>query len=902
MLTLDAYAAPSELLVEAGNEQPAMLPVEEPPSPVGQHNPAVNHAPSGGHGPDDPAASEHGALIALMPVSHATHLALQGGDWSDPMTWAGGSVPQAGGRVYIPSGLDVRYEAFSETPLDWIRVDGTLRFAHDRDTHLRVETLAVMPGGRLEVGTQQQPILAGVTAEIEIDNDGPIDRHWDPSQLSRGLVSHGSVSIVGSPKTAYVQLARDPRAGDVLLELAEAPGGWRVGDQLVLTGTGLTPGSPQDELLVVTSVDGPLIGVDRPLVFDHATPRGDLKAYVGNLTRNVRLHSRDSGAVAAERGHVMFMHNPDVRVWYAEFFDLGRTDKSVPLDDFLLDANGYRVLDAEGDPLPGAGHNIRGRYPLHLHRVGTDVSMNPVEVVGNVVRDSPGWGMVQHDSRAVLADNVVYNAFGAAFMAETGNETGVWTGNLAVASPGAPGAGEKEGSRNQDTARNGSGFWLQGRLIEVRGNVAAGTGANGFVYFVRGVDQLLIHPDDLLIPQVASYQDEIDANSPPIRGFADNEAFGVLTAFKVIKERKEQHHDLRSLIERFTAWEVDTGIHVEYTSKYTFTDLDLTSSNAYARPDGQPSKGIDLNQNTEDLVVNRAEVSGFDVGVFLRKLSVGSPVPADWLYAFIDVDVSDNAVPYHNRDDRDRILTGADLVPIEPTLSLGAGADTVFSPNLDDRYARVAGTKVDSLGPTHYLADDTARLDWLSFKNRLSEGHYRYATGERFLLFEVFVSDRATGAYRIEGVPILLDPSWETYQPSSILASSPFLGFVAEPYVPSPGDFNRDGRIDAADINLLFAADGLADLRFDLDGDGVVVGRPGSTSAPTDLDYLILGLLNTNYGDSNLDGAVDLLDLSMMSASFGQASVWEQCDFNGDGVTSVEDLSLISSTFGQRLR
>jgi hypothetical protein len=45
------------------------------------------------------------------------------------------------------------------------------------------------------------------------------------------------------------------------------------------------------------------------------------------------------GAAIERRGHVMFMHNRDVHIANAGFYKLGRTDKSKPINDSVVDAN-----------------------------------------------------------------------------------------------------------------------------------------------------------------------------------------------------------------------------------------------------------------------------------------------------------------------------------------------------------------------------------------------------------------------------------------------------------------------------------------------------------------------------------------------------------------------------------
>ena len=60
------------------------------------------------------------------------------------------------------------------------------------------------------------------------------------------------------------------------------------------------------------------------------------------------------------------------------------------------------------------------------------------------------------------------------------------------------------------------------------------------------------------------------------------------------------------------------------------------------------------------------------------------------------------------------------------------------------------------------------------------------------------------------------------------------------------GDFNADGRIDANDIDLLYANLGSTDLRYDLTDDEIV--------NQSDVDELVEDKLGTLFGDANLDG------------------------------------------------
>ena len=290
---------------------------------------------------DSQKATEHGQLLDLVPRSEATHIAIGNGDWFDPDTWYNGEIPDAGAKVLIPKGVSVTYDGESDASLFTVRVDGELSFATDTDTKMVVDTFVVAPSGRLEIGTEDNPVQDNVTAEIVIANNGDINVNWDPSLLSRGVISHGQVEIHGAEKTTNLRVVETAMAGDTELKLSEIPDNWQVGDTIVLTGTHKQGwfynretkkkefAESQDEELTITAINGDTITVNRPLQFDHDTPRDDLLALVANTTRNITFRSEDGEASEVHhRGHVMFMHNQDVDVRYAAFDDLGRTDKS----------------------------------------------------------------------------------------------------------------------------------------------------------------------------------------------------------------------------------------------------------------------------------------------------------------------------------------------------------------------------------------------------------------------------------------------------------------------------------------------------------------------------------------------------------------------------------------------
>ncbi len=730
------------------------------PTPhAGSHE--MDHAPH----LDDPAKqSEHLALLDLVPHNAATHVAVKNGSWFDATTWANGQVPGNDARVLIPEGMTVDYDGISNASLFTLRVDGQLAFATDEDTQMKLDTFVVSPSGTLTMGSELNPVQADVKTRILIADNGAIDTAWDPQQLSRGLVSHGTVEVHGQAKTSHLKVSFDPAAGDKTLVLESAPENWQVGDRIVLTGTryvpyeivsgeGWTYQGTEDEERTITAIDGDRITLDRPLDYDHDTPEDDLKAYVANQSRNIVIATENAEALPAnQRGHVMFMHSDNVDVRYAEFHELGRTDKSKLLDDFVTEDDRFhkRVLDDDGNPIPGDRTNIRGRYALHLHRTGVNGDETPAVLVGNSVDGSPGWGIVQHDSYAVLENNLSYNVTGAGFVSETGNEIGAWRNNISIRNEGGRKENEKSGVNNQDLGFAGHGFWLQGRLVENQDNVAAGNRGSGIFYFHRGIDQLKVDADNLPLEDWAKGQDQVGVDTPPITGFENNEVFASGNGLKVIKNFQSQEHDGRTLLDGFTAWEVAEGTELQYTAHYTLKDFTLIGGETVKRD--WVNDGMHLAQNTEDIVFDTLRTEGFERGIKLDKKLAGQQDAArDWGYVFVDTQLANNQQDFVNVDPAfDRFLTRADVEPGRLSFDLdAASSDFVVKGSDKGFYASIVGTKTDSLGSIDLpFGSEELGYTYEGVRDLAREGYYTLPDGSRGVVVDEYISDRLTGDLR----------------------------------------------------------------------------------------------------------------------------------------------------------
>ena len=499
--------------VDVLNAMNAMLPASEMPA----------------HPSSPTLQSEHMAAMDLAPPQNATHVAAASGDWSSPSTWQAGRIPDEGSRVLIPEGVVLTLDSELTSSLKWLRVNGELRFAIDRDTELRVDTLVTAPGSRLEIGTAEQPVPSNVRAQIVFADLGPLNVDDDPMLMGRGAILHGATRIHGAAKTSAVTAAIDPQRGDQEIVLDAQPSGWAVGDQLVIAGT--SPDGQGDETVRIQSIEGSRILLDAPFNENHVTPRDHLKVHVANLTRNVEFSSENRAI--DRRGHVMFMHTRDVDVANAAFNDLGRTDKLRRLDSPYFDDEGFFVEET--------GTNTGDRYSVHFHRNGVERIGSPAVVRVSVVAGNPGWGFVNHSSYVDFIDNVAFDVVGAAFSTEAGDEIGRFQDNIAIRMHGT---GDEPITRQEDGdfGHAGDGFWLQGPGVVVENNVATGATGSGLILYAEplfedGLGITTFPSDNLPDPSRANGDETVPVSLAPLAVFRGNESYGSVLGAQIYYHR-----------------------------------------------------------------------------------------------------------------------------------------------------------------------------------------------------------------------------------------------------------------------------------------------------------------------------------------------------------------------------
>ncbi len=612
--------------------------------------------------PDDLSKQrEHLAMLALTPEAASTHRVFQSGDWSSAETWDDPetltvveSPPTDGARILVPTGFTLTVDDVFPARLEWIRVNGKLRFSPSADTELNVGTIIVDPIGTYEQGTPDDsdhgitgvPIAANVKSVVRFIDTGDIDRVYDPFGLSRGLIAHGTTRIHGATSTPYVFLSAPASVGDTILRLASEPVNWEIGARIVVPAVDYVIGFPEgmsqgdmDERFTIESIEFNAgtntwdVALNRAVVFNHTPPVRDVgngqtapafSVPVAYLDRNVIYISEST--VTSRRGHVMFMHKSDVSVANALFEQLGRTSAKTEVTDPQVNSN--NLLE------PATTGNDRGRYALHIHRTIPDPTKR-ASISGVCVINSPKLGIVNHDSYVEIEDCVVFDAAGSAFFTEIGTELGTFNRCLALHT--MRGVGEMEDRFRHtlpggaDFGFNGVGFWLQGGGVAVTDCMAFNTRREGFV-----AETVSLTIDGALTRFRASNLEnpawvvQSKLNNTPgndgyvgigevaLRKFERNLSVASVTGMVI---RKHNPIGRPTEITDFRVFNVSArGIGADYGGPTTFRNVTLQGGTA-AYPGtphwrvGNAWKGITMNGSNLGFVFDNVDIRRFEVGL-----------------------------------------------------------------------------------------------------------------------------------------------------------------------------------------------------------------------------------------------------------------------------------------------
>lgn len=442
---------------------------------------------------------------------------VQDGPWSEPATWKPARIPKQGDRVKISGGTTVVYDVQSDAAIRLLQVVGTLRFARDRDTLLNVGILKVQSSNEcteggfacdfenvtkageplappstdmptLEVGTLDEPIPAKFTARIRLHYFEGMDKDDAPAIVC----CSSRMELHGAPLArTWSKLDRTAKAGDAVVTLADDPDGWKVGDEIIVTGSERSghnrhrndPDAVRTEERLITRIEGRTLHLDAPLTHAHYG-EGEFRSEVANLSRNVIVESADPDGV---RGHTMYHAFSQGGISYARFAHLGK-------------------------------ESVLGRYAIHYHLVSD--TMRGSQILGAAVVDSHNrWITIHGTEYLVVRDCVGYRSVGHGYFMEDGTEVyNVLDRNLGVQA--YMGKRLPKQVLPFDPNDGAAFWWSNGRNTLVR-NVACENDEYGFRYDMQHSRYFSSH---LSMTMPDGERRVVDVRTIPIWRFEDNES------------------------------------------------------------------------------------------------------------------------------------------------------------------------------------------------------------------------------------------------------------------------------------------------------------------------------------------------------------------------------------------
>ena len=306
--------------------------------------------------------------------------------WSDPASWPGGKVPQAGDAVTIARDRNIVLDV-SPPALRSLTVNGRLGFADDRDTELTTEWI-YLAGGELDIGSEARPFTRQATITLtDTVPDEDINTMGDRGIMMLG----GTLELHGNRSNAWTKLTRTAKAGAAKIEVMNASG-WRKGDTIVLASTDFDP--HQAEKRTVTAVSGNTLTLDKPLAYMHygeITYGVDERGEVGLLTRNIRIQASDDAEKSYFGGHIMAMPGSQVHISGVELYRMGQNMHLA-------------------------------RYPMHWHIIGDGKGQY---IENSSIHDTYSRCVTVHGTDNVrVENNVTFNTVGHCFFLEDAVETG----------------------------------------------------------------------------------------------------------------------------------------------------------------------------------------------------------------------------------------------------------------------------------------------------------------------------------------------------------------------------------------------------------------------------------------------------------------------------------------------
>ena len=505
--------------------------------------------------------------------------------WSSPFTWGGGPLPQEGEFVVIPRGQTLLLDV--NTPiLSYILIQGgQLIFdpeKGDNEVSLHTQGGLITSGGRLQIGTEEEPYLA----KTQLVLYGHVLSTEIPVYGAKTLaLREGVIDMHGKPiNVTWTRLAKTAEAGDNQIELQDYVD-WEVGGKIVLASTSFSQRENEEHTIggITAGTSGSIVTLQMPLEYQHISVQQtiagryiDTSGEVGYLTRNILVRGNNNEEWIGQADACETEFRPGQFAVQSCF--LGRFGPETLSDqfgsqimihgpDFATPERTYVQARFEYVEVTHAGQAFRlGRYPIHFHLNGN--------VSGSYVR---GCGIHHTFNRAVtihavdhllVEKNVAYNILGHAYFLEDGIEKhNIIQDNLGIFVRGS------SSLLNVDITP--ATFWAVNPTNTIRRNAAAGGTHFGFWY------RLPQHPTG------PSADNSICPRKQRVEEFSDNTAhsfgwYGLwVNQFYYPTETGECSDNVPApaYFDRFLSWRNDRGVEFSEVGSLQLRDSIMLDNN-----------------------------------------------------------------------------------------------------------------------------------------------------------------------------------------------------------------------------------------------------------------------------------------------------------------------------------
>ncbi len=404
--------------------------------------------------------------------------------WTDTAAWENGKIPTEATSAIIKSDRKIIYNTNSPK-LNGLRINGVLEFA---EQNLVLETNYIMLHGELRIGSETKPFEHQAILRFSATDTSQNIMDMGTRGL---LVMGGKLELHGLvPKYVYSKLQTHLQKNAKNVELVNTVD-WKEGDQIVMAPTDYYlagNGTSETQRTSLSKVTGNKLEITNPSnafrwgLLQYATNQGlsttntaivtppipdvdtaqtprilDERAYIGNLTRNIKIEA------------------PDDSLWQNYGFGV---QVMIMETESQAHVSGVEIIR-------GGQRGKLGRYPFHWHMLSYDGAQTLGDATGHyfinsTINESANRGIVIHGTNGVrVAKNIVYDVRGHGIFTENAVERrNTIDSNLVLKVRNAlNGFALKQ---HEIGERGASGFWISNPDNTVTNNVAADCETNGY--------------------------------------------------------------------------------------------------------------------------------------------------------------------------------------------------------------------------------------------------------------------------------------------------------------------------------------------------------------------------------------------------------------------------------------